>query len=71
MRKELRQLFQQFKSNGLTVLNWKQTKSHIRLEFADFPQPFFIAATPSDGRAYRNALADAKRFAKQHKESQP
>lgn len=68
MRKPLRQLFQQFKANGLTVTAWTQTKAHVKVQLEDFPQFLIIAATPSCHHAYANALADAKRFAKQHKE---
>lgn len=70
IRKALREFLKELKRHGLTVIEVTPTSNHIHLRFADFPQKFVIASSPSDKAAYRNALYDAKRLARNHQQQQ-
>lgn len=66
IRKPLREFLKQLERAGLTVIAIESTNKHIHLRFKEFTQALVISRTPSDVFAYKNALGDAKRLARQH-----
>ncbi len=51
---------------GHALLNLTLRNGHYRLSFERFPIPVFVAGTPSDWRAGKNARAQIRRIATQH-----